>query len=123
MDPLWNQTLRERENDKELMTLEKAKEPTSEHLNPIKILCELESILPKQTILVADGGDFVASAAYILKPPGPLTWLDPGAFGTLGCGGGFAMGAKLTYPNSDVVIIYGDGSLGCLLYTSDAADE
>jgi len=120
MDPLWNQTLRERENDKELMTLEKAKEPTSEHLNPIKILCELESILPKQTILVADGGDFVASAAYILKPPGPLTWLDPGAFGTLGCGGGFAMGAKLTYPNSDVVIIYGDGSLGYTLMEFDS---
>ncbi|GFO00714.1 acetolactate synthase-like protein [Plakobranchus ocellatus] len=39
-------------------------------------------------------------------------WLDPGAFGTLGVGGGFALGAKLCRPDSDVWIIYGDGSLG-----------
>lgn len=120
VDSDWIASLRAREEAKEKSITEMAKEPATQHLNPIKILCELESILPKQTILVADGGDFVASAAYILKPPGPLTWLDPGAFGTLGCGGGFAMGAKLTYPNSDVVIIYGDGSLGYTLMEFDS---
>ena len=46
------------------------------------------------------------------RPRGPLTWLDPGAFGTLGVGGGFALGAKLCRPDSEVWIIYGDGSLG-----------
>ena len=47
-----------------------------------------------------------------LRPRGPLTWLDPGAFGTLGVGGGFALGAKLCRPESEVWVIYGDGSLG-----------
>lgn len=46
------------------------------------------------------------------RPRAPLHWLDPGAFGTLGVGGGFALGAKLCRPDSDVWIIYGDGSLG-----------
>lgn len=46
------------------------------------------------------------------SPRGPLAWLDPGAFGTLGVGGGFALGAKLCRPDSDIWIIYGDGSLG-----------
>ena len=46
------------------------------------------------------------------RPRGPLRWLDPGAFGTLGVGGGFALGAKLCRPDSQVWIIYGDGSLG-----------
>ena len=41
-----------------------------------------------------------------------MTWLDPGAFGTLGVGGGFALGAKLCRPDSEVWVIYGDGSLG-----------
>ena len=41
-----------------------------------------------------------------------MRWLDPGAFGTLGVGGGFALGAKLCRPDSDIWIIYGDGSLG-----------
>jgi thiamine pyrophosphate-dependent acetolactate synthase large subunit-like protein len=67
-------------------------------------------MLDDKSILVADGGDFVATAAYTLKPRGPLTWLDPGVFGTLGVGGGFAMGAKLVRPDSEVWIIWGDGS-------------
>ena len=46
------------------------------------------------------------------RPRAPLHWLDPGAFGTLGVGGGFALGAKLCRPDCDVWIIYGDGSLG-----------
>jgi hypothetical protein len=44
-------------------------------------------VLPTKSILIGDGGDFVATASYIVRPRGPLTWLDPGAFGTLGaCG-------------------------------------
>ena len=49
---------------------------------------------------------------FVLRPRGPLCWLDPGAFGTLGVGGGFALGAKLVRPDSEVWIVYGDGSLG-----------
>ncbi len=71
------------------------------------------------TVIVADGGDFVGSAAYILRPRGPLRWLDPGAFGTLGCGAGFALGAKLCRPDSDVVVVFGDGSLGYSLVEFD----
>lgn len=89
-----------------------AEDQVDQHLNPIKVLTTLEDSLSENTILVADGGDFVGSAAYILRPRGPLSWLDPGAFGTLGVGAGFAIGAKLCRPESDVVIIYGDGSAG-----------
>jgi len=81
-------------------------------LNPIKIFHTLDKILPANTILVADGGDFVATAAYILHPRKPGTWLDPGAYGTLGVGGGFALGAKLVRPQSEVWIVWGDGSCG-----------
>jgi acetolactate synthase-like protein len=49
-------------------------------------------------VLVADGGDFVATASYIVRPRAPLSWLDPGVFGTLGVGAGFALGAKLVRP-------------------------
>lgn len=46
------------------------------------------------------------------RPRKPLGWLDPGAFGTLGVGGGFALGAKICRPDSQVWIIWGDGSSG-----------
>lgn len=48
----------------------------------------------------------------IYRARGPLKWLDPGAFGTLGVGAGFALGAKLCYPDHLVLILYGDGSCG-----------
>lgn len=79
-----------------------ATEVTETHLNPLSVLHSLEKVLPDNAILVADGGDFVGSAAYILRPRRPLSWLDPGAFGTLGVGGGFALGAKLSRPDSEV---------------------
>ena len=53
-------------------------------MNPLKLCYELDDILPEDSILVGDGGDFVATAANTLRPRGPLCWLDPGAFGTLG---------------------------------------
>lgn len=81
-----------------------AAEATETHLNPLSVLHSLEKVLPENAILVADGGDFVGSAAYILRPRRPLSWLDPGAFGTLGVGGGFALGAKLARPDSEVLI-------------------
>lgn len=37
------------------------------HLNPMKVFMELEELLPSDAVLVADGGDFVATAAYILR--------------------------------------------------------
>jgi acetolactate synthase-1/2/3 large subunit len=48
-----------------------------------------------------------------------LSWLDPGVFGTLGVGAGFALAAKLVRPQAEVWILYGDGSLGFSLAEAD----
>ena len=45
-------------------------------LNPLLLLQALQNVLNDDTILVADGGDFVGSAAYMLRPRGPLQWFD-----------------------------------------------
>ncbi|XP_042305801.1 2-hydroxyacyl-CoA lyase 2 [Sceloporus undulatus] len=108
----WVISLKESDNMKEKENRVKAEELTDHHLNPLKLLHHVDCLLPEDSFLIADGGDFVGSAAYIIKPRGPLCWLDPGAFGTLGVGGGFALGAKLCRPESEVWILYGDGSLG-----------
>lgn len=108
----WPQNLKSGDATKEKANRVKAEEKTDHHLNPLKVLHCVDELISEDSIIVADGGDFVGSAAYILRPRGPLRWLDPGAFGTLGVGGGFALGAKLCRPESEVWIIYGDGSLG-----------
>lgn len=81
-------------------------------VNPVHLCRRLEAALDERSQLVADGGDFVGTASYIVRPRGPLTWLDPGVFGTLGVGAGFALGAKLVRPDSETWILYGDGSVG-----------
>lgn len=108
----WLQQLQDRDAKKEEQHCKMSLEPAEKYMNPLKVLFEVEKILPDNAILVVDGGDFVGTASYILRPRGPLSWLDPGAFGTLGVGGGFALGAKLCQPDAEVWILYGDGSCG-----------
>lgn len=112
VDKEWLSEISERETAKEKSNMQMSLQPTDQHINPMKFFYELDKLLPDNAILVNDGGDFVATGAYILRPRGPLQWLDPGAFGTLGVGGGFALGAKLCRPDSEVWIIWGDGSCG-----------
>ncbi len=115
----WIEILKARDAKREVNIDEQANAPVNLGINPIKLFRELEPQLEDNTILIADGGDFVATSAYTLKPRGPLGWLDPGVFGTLGVGAGFAIGAKLIFPEKDIWIIYGDGSAGYSLMEYD----
>lgn len=105
----WLDACRKREATRDEEIAKKAK-PAGELVDPIHFFQRLEAKLADDSVLVVDGGDFVATAAYILKPRKPLSWLDPGVFGTLGVGGGFAVGASAVRPKAEVWIIYGDGS-------------
>lgn len=80
--------------------------------NPLRVCSELGKRLKPNDIVIGDGGDFVATAAYVLKLQHPQLWMDPGPLGTLGVGPGYAMAAKLTRPDANVVLVYGDGSFG-----------
>jgi len=114
----WRHHLRERDDVRNREIRAKALEPTA-HINPLHLFLELDRLLPENSVIVADGGDFVATASYILQPSGPLRWLDPGPFGTLGVGAGFALAAQLHRPDAQVWIIYGDGAFGYSLAEFD----
>jgi len=92
-------------------------------VNPLVFLSKLNEKIEqirvrdnKDIYIVADGGDFIGTAAKFVWPTKPLQWLDPGLFGTLGVGGGFALAAKLVANeenrNADVWLLYGDGTTG-----------
>ena len=114
----WIEDLRTRDLKREAEIEEQAR-PEGEFVNPIAFLRALEQAAGENAVIVADGGDFVATASYIVHPRGPLAWLDPGVFGTLGVGAGFALGAALARPESEVWIIYGDGACGYSLIEFD----
>ena len=80
--------------------------------NPLRVCAELGKRLKPNDIVIGDGGDFVATAANVLRMEWPQMWMDPGPLGTLGVGPGYAMAAKLARPDANVVIVYGDGSFG-----------
>jgi acetolactate synthase-1/2/3 large subunit len=80
--------------------------------NPLRVCAELDRRLGPKDIVVGDGGDFVATAAYVLRLEHPQIWMDPGPLGTLGVGPGYAMAAQLARPDARVVLVYGDGSFG-----------
>jgi acetolactate synthase-like protein len=114
----WRSQLCARDDARNAEIARQALEKTG-NVNPVHLCQEIDKAITPNTILVGDGGDFVATASYIVQPPGPLRWLDPGVFGTLGVGAGFALGAKLVHPDADVWILYGDGSVGYSLSEFD----
>ena len=91
-----------------------------EFVNPIALLRAIDAAAADDATFVADGGDFVATASYALRPRGPRRWLDPGVFGTLGVGAGFALAAALERPQSETWILFGDGAFGWSLAEFDS---
>ncbi|GMV39399.1 MAG: acetolactate synthase [Myxococcales bacterium] len=107
----WNAKLRADEQkawDKMLVQMAAEGDPP----NPLRVCAEVGRFLSPGDVVVGDGGDFVATAAYTMKVFGVGTWMDPGPLGTLGVGPGYAMAAKLARPQAKVVLMYGDGSFG-----------
>ncbi|KAA3620427.1 MAG: thiamine pyrophosphate-binding protein [Calditrichaeota bacterium] len=114
----WHAQLKKQDEHRENEII-KQSEIQTDLINPLLLCKEIEKLLAPESIIVADGGDFVGTASYVLRPRGPLTWLDPGAFGTLGVGAGFGLGAKLQNPDAVVWLIFGDGSVGYSLSEFD----
>ena len=107
----WIATLRERDDVREA-DIERRARREGEHVNPVALFRALDRSAGDEAVFVADGGDFVATASYVLRPRAPLAWLDPGAFGTLGVGAGFALGAARVRPGAEIWLLWGDGASG-----------
>jgi acetolactate synthase-1/2/3 large subunit len=81
-------------------------------LHPMRVYAELGELLDRDAIVIGDGGDFVSYAGRVIDSYEPGCWLDPGPFGCLGSGPGYALAAKLARPQRQVVLLLGDGAFG-----------
>jgi acetolactate synthase-1/2/3 large subunit len=81
-------------------------------LHPMRIYGELAQMLDRDAIVIGDGGDFVSFAGRVVDSYRPGCWLDPGPYGCLGSGPGYALAAKLAHPQRQVVLLLGDGAFG-----------
>ena len=107
----WPASLRETEREKragERAELEDDRAP----LHPMRVYRELADVVDRGTIVIGDGGDFVSYAGRVFDSYEPGCWLDPGPYGCLGSGPGYALGAKLARPDRAVLLLLGDGAFG-----------
>jgi acetolactate synthase-1/2/3 large subunit len=81
-------------------------------LHPMRVYSELMQVLDRGAVVVGDGGDFVSYAGRMIESYEPGCWVDPGPYGCLGSGFGYALAAKLARPDRQVVLLLGDGAFG-----------
>jgi len=119
-EPAWTGEVRGVETEKH----EAAKagmESGAVPIHPQRFAREIRDFLDDDATVVGDGGDIVGISASIVQAQRPGYWLDPGPFGCLGVGPSFAIAAKLARPETQVAIIYGDGSFGLNAMEYDSA--
>jgi acetolactate synthase I/II/III large subunit len=84
----------------------------SSPVHPARLIAEVDRFCDPDAIIVGDGGDFVSFAGRLIERPKPGLWIDPGPFGALGSGPGYALAAKLARPDKQVLLLSGDGAFG-----------
>ncbi|WP_205699479.1 acetolactate synthase [Conexibacter sp. SYSU D00693] len=107
----WVARLREAETAKREAERAELEDPRAP-LHPMRLYQELGEVLDRDAIVIGDGGDFVSYAGRVMDTYQPGCWLDPGPFGCLGCGPGYALAAKIAHPDRQVVLLQGDGAFG-----------
>jgi acetolactate synthase-1/2/3 large subunit len=107
----WVETIRAAEREKREAERE-LREDGRSPLHPMRLYAELGEVLDRNAIVIGDGGDFVSYAGRVIDSYEPGCWLDPGPFGCLGSGPGYALAAKLAHPDRQVVLLLGDGAFG-----------
>src|SRR5439155_772315 len=103
-DVSWAEGLRETETAArkrdETMTASE-----SSPVHPARLIAEVDRFADCDAIIVGDGGDFVSFAGRLVERDAPGLWIDPGPFGCLGSGPGYAMAAKLARPDRQVILL------------------
>jgi acetolactate synthase-1/2/3 large subunit len=107
----WLAQLRHVEEERRAAEREQLEDGRSP-LHPLRVYKELGEVLDRDAIVICDGGDFASYAGRAIASYEPGCWLDPGPFGCLGCGPGYALAARLAHPDRQVAMLLGDGAFG-----------
>ena len=107
----WLRTLRETENEKRAGEQEELNDSRAP-LHPMRVYRELQQVIDRDTIVIGDGGDFVSYAGRVIETYEPGCWMDPGPYGCLGSGPGYAIAAAVARPEQRTLLLLGDGAFG-----------
>jgi len=116
----WTSKLRVLDTEK---ASEMDKQMSSEDtpIHPLRLCKEVRDFLKRDAILVVDGQEILNYGRQSIPTYVPGHRLNSGAFGCMGVGLPFGVGAKVAKPNTQVVVLHGDGSYGINAMEIDTA--
>jgi thiamine pyrophosphate-dependent acetolactate synthase large subunit-like protein len=90
-------------------------------IHPARLCKEVSDALPRDGYLCVDGAQILDWGRTTIPSFFPAHRLNSGTFGTMGVGLPYALGAKVAAPDSDVIVLHGDGSFGLNAMELDTA--
>jgi acetolactate synthase-1/2/3 large subunit len=90
-------------------------------IHPLRLCKEVRDFLKRDAILVVDGQEILNYGRQAIPTYTPGHRLNSGAFGTMGVGLPYGVGAKVAKPDAQVLVLHGDGSFGMNAMDIDTA--
>jgi Uma2 family endonuclease len=90
-------------------------------MHPLRLCKEVRDFLKRDAILVVDGQEILNFGRQAIPTYVPGHRLNSGAFGTMGVGLPYGVGAKVARPDTQVLVLHGDGSFGINAMDIDTA--
>jgi thiamine pyrophosphate-dependent acetolactate synthase large subunit-like protein len=107
----WRERLRTR-NVQKAAEAEQALSNGDTPIHPLRLCKEVRDTLERDAILCVDGQETLNYARQAIPQYTARHRINSGAYGTMGVGMPFGMGAKAACPDKQVVVLHGDGSWG-----------
>ncbi|WP_433503124.1 thiamine pyrophosphate-binding protein [Pseudonocardia halophobica] len=107
----WIRALSDRDRQRQEEVRRSTQELPETPIHPRVLSQELADWLPDGAILSLDGHEILTMGRQFIPLTRPYS-LNSGAYGTMGVGLPFGIGAKVARPDSTVVVLSGDGSFG-----------
>jgi len=108
-------------NEEKRLDAERALATAQVPIHPLRLCREVRDFLDRDAILAVDGQEILNYGRQSIPTYVPGHRLNSGPFGTMGVGLPFGLGAKVAKPDTQVVVLHGDGSLGLNAMELDTA--
>jgi thiamine pyrophosphate-dependent acetolactate synthase large subunit-like protein len=90
-------------------------------IHPLRLCKEIRDFMDRDAILCVDGQEILNYGRQSIPTFAAGHRLNSGAFGTMGVGMPFGLGAKAAKPATQVIVLHGDGSFGLNAMEFDTA--
>lgn len=90
-------------------------------IHPLRLCKDVRDFLDRDAILVVDGQEILNYGRQAIPTHTPRHRLNSGPFGTMGVGLPYGLGAKVAKPDTQVLVLHGDGSFGLNAMELDTA--